>query len=98
MTILLALYLVLSLAILMIAWAMERAAILQRINGANGLTLVAAVVLSFAASLPVALIGGYLAGWTLLPVLLAASGLWHWGMLRLLAAWLQRIATRVARA
>ncbi len=55
MVLLLSLSLTLSLIALLGAAAMERAAILGRINGANGLTILVALIVSAAASLVVSL-------------------------------------------
>lgn len=96
MALLLSLSLALSLIVLLGAAAMERAAILGRINGANGLTVLVALVVSAAASLLVALLAGWIGGWSALPAVLAGSVLYHWAMAKLLLGGLQAIASRIA--
>lgn len=96
MVLLLSLSLVLSLIVLLGAAAMERAAILGRINGANGLVILVALVVSSAASLVVALLAGWIAGWGALLAVLAGSALYHWAMAKLLLGGLQAIASRIA--
>ncbi len=96
MVLLLSLSLTLSLIVLLGAAAMERAAILGRINGANGLTILVALVVSAAASLVVALLAGWIAGWSALLAVLAGSAIYHWAMAKLLLGGLQAIASRIA--
>lgn len=96
MLLLLSLSLALSLILLLGAAAMERAAILGRINGANGLTILVALIVSAAASLVVALLAGWIGGWSALLSVLAGSALYHWAMTKLLLGGLQAIASRIA--
>ncbi|MBP2310191.1 hypothetical protein GBZ48_22570 [Azospirillum melinis] len=98
MVLLLIISLTLSLVLLLGAAAMERAAILGRINGANGLTILVALVVSAAASLVVAVLAGWIGGWSALLAVLAGSALYHWGMAKLLLGGLQAIASRIAAA
>ncbi|MCM8737983.1 hypothetical protein M5E06_28060 [Azospirillum sp. A1-3] len=96
MVILLSLSLTLSLVVLLGAAAMERAAILGRINGANGLTILVALIVSAAASLVVSLLAGWIGGWSALLAVLAGSALYHWAMAKLLLGSLQALASRIA--
>ncbi|PWC38961.1 hypothetical protein [Azospirillum sp. TSO35-2] len=96
MVLLLSLSLTLSLVVLLGAAAMERAAILGRINGANGLVILVALMVSAAASVIVALLAGWIDGWSTLLAVLAGSALYHWAMVKLLLGGLQALASRIA--
>ncbi len=96
MVLLLSLSLTLSLVVLLGAAAMERAAILGRINGANGLTILVALIVSAAASPVVSLLAGWIGGWSALLAVIAGSALYHWAMAKLLLGGLQAIASRIA--
>lgn len=98
MVTLLSLSLALSLLILLGAAAMERSAIIGRVNGANGLIMLAALAVSALASVAVALVAAWLAGWTVLLAVLAGSALYHWVMAKTLIGGLQTLAKRVAAA
>lgn len=89
-----ALALALSAAILLVATAMERSAIKNRINGANGLTLLAAFIVSGLGSLLVSLIAAWLWGWLAGLASLAISGLWHWTMWNLVMRNVQRLVDK----
>ena len=96
MTLLLSLSLALSLILLLIAAAMERSAILGRINGSNGLFVLVALIVSATASVVLSIIAGWYGGWAVLPAVLAGSALYHWVMAKILVGGLQVIATRTA--
>ena len=89
MTLFLSICLALSAALIGIAAAMERSAIRQRINGANGLTFLAATIVSALASLPVALVVWWLGGLPLALGVLAGSALWHWAVWQVMTRWIQ---------
>lgn len=86
MTSLFALSLAASALLLTIAHRMEAGAIRQRINGANGLTLLAAFITSATATIPLAAIAWWVQGAISAAATLLLSALWH------LAAW--RISLR----
>jgi hypothetical protein len=81
MTPLYAIALAASALLLFIAQRMEEGAIRDRINGANGLTLLAAFVTSATATIPLAAIAWWVQGGTQAAATLLFSALWH------LAAW-----------
>jgi hypothetical protein len=81
MTPLYALALAASALLLAIAYRMEASAIRQRINGANGLTLLAAFITSATATIPLAAIAWWVNGAMTAAATLLVSALWH------LAAW-----------
>ena len=89
MTLFLSICLALSAVLITIAAAMEISAIRQRINGANGLSFLAAMVVSVAATLPVALAVWWLRGVTASLAVVAASGLWHWAVWQAVTRWIQ---------
>ena len=70
-----------SALLLTLALRMERAAIRQRINGANGLTILAAFITSATATIPVAALAWWADGQLHAAATLLLSALWH------LAAW-----------
>lgn len=96
MLLLLSLSLALSLLLLLGAAAMERSAIIGRINGANGLAVLVAFIVSGAASILVAIAAGWLGGWVVLPAVLVGSALYHWAMAKMLLGGLQALATRIS--
>lgn len=95
---LLGLWLALSLAVLLVAAAMERSAILGRVNGANGLFALAALVVSALGSVAAAVAAAWVGGWAVLPAALAASALYHWAMAKVLVGGLGALAKRMAAA
>jgi hypothetical protein len=95
MVIFLSLSFALSLLVLLGAAAMERSAIIGRVNGANGLVMLVALISSALASVVVAIIAAWLSGWTILCAVLAGSALYHWVMAKTLIGGLQALATRV---
>jgi hypothetical protein len=94
MTLFLLLALALSAALIGLGYMMDANAIKARINGANGLPLLAAVLVSGAGLVVVAVICGIWAGPALAFGVLGASLLWHFGALRLAVWHLQRKASR----
>ena len=96
MTIFYGIALALSLAILLGGYLMDRSAIHDRINGANGLPMLAALVVSIAGSLLVALIAAVVQGWAMLVVVIAASAIYHLALGWFLIGRLQSFATRTA--
>lgn len=95
MTLFLALSLGLSMLVLGLAYVMDRGAIRGRVNGANGLPLAAALVVSALGSLAVAALTAIFWGWAAALGVLGFSALWHWGAAKLLIGALQRLADRV---
>ena len=81
MTPLYALALAASALLLTIAYRMEASAIRQRINGAGGLTLLAAFITSATATIPLTAIAWWVDGAMTAAATLLVSALWH------LAAW-----------
>ncbi|NGQ89300.1 hypothetical protein G5V65_00210 [Rhodobacter sp. HX-7-19] len=86
-----------SALLLTIAFRMERSAIRQRINGAGGLTLLAAFITSASATIPVAALAWWADGPTAAAIVLLISALWHLAAWRLALGRLQSlIAARAA--
>lgn len=90
MILLLLLFAALSAIVILVGMMMDRAAIRERINGANGLPILAAIALSAAGSLILAAILGVLWGVPAALITLLLSAFWHWGALRLCMNLLQR--------
>ena len=88
----------LSCLILFIGFAMDAAAIRQRINGANGLPFLAALWLSLLLSIAAAAVTLWQWGFAAALLVLAVSALWHWGAFHLLVGALQRKANRAKAA
>ena len=96
MTLFLLIALGLSLAVILIDFFADRSAVMARINGANGLPILVALVVSFLASLLVAMIAGLFGGWGMSGWVLAFTIPYH-GILGWLLIWrLQSLATRVS--
>lgn len=86
-----------SPVVLLGAAAMERAAVLGRINGANGLAMLVALIVFALASVVVAIIAAWLSGdGIMLFAVLVGSALYHWVMAKTLFGGLQALAARVA--
>lgn len=94
MTLFFLLCFVASVLLIGIGYGMDAGAIRAQVNGANGLPLLAALVVSAVGSVGVALVGGWFWGVKTALVVLLASVLWHWGALRLAVWALQRKASR----
>jgi hypothetical protein len=86
-----------SLALILLAVLMERSAIMARINGANGMVILVALVVSFLASLLVALICGVLEGFGALFVVLGGSIVYHAVLGVVTVGYLQKLATWVVK-
>lgn len=80
-----------SALMLTIALGMERSAIRQKINGANGLTILAAFIVSATATVPVAAVAWWADGPLPAACVLLFSALWHLGAWRLAMANLQSL-------
>ena len=86
-----AIALAVSALILTIALRMERSAILQKINGANGLALLAAFITSATATIPVAAVAWLADGPLPAGAVLLVSALWHLAAWRLALAYLKSL-------
>ncbi|MFM1887346.1 MAG: hypothetical protein RL026_2503 [Pseudomonadota bacterium] len=86
-----------SLALILLATLMERSAIRARINGANGMVILVALIVSFLASLLVALVSGLLEGWGALFTVLLGSVAYHALLGFLTVGYLQKLATWVVK-
>ena len=98
MTIFLSIAFGLSLSIILLGFWADRSAVTARINGANGLPILVALVLSFLASLAVAVIAWLFDGFEMLVWVLLFSVPYHAGLGGLLIWRLQSLATRVKAA
>jgi hypothetical protein len=95
MTIFLSIAFGLSLALILLGFWADRSAVTARINGANGLPILVALVVSFLASLVVAVIAGLLDDWEILGKVLLFTVPCHAALGGLLIWRLQSLATRV---
>jgi len=84
------------LAVILTGYLMDRSAIRQRINGANGLPVLAALVVSFGGSILVSFIAALVDGWTAMGWVLVLSVACHAALGRLLIGRLQGLATEVS--
>lgn len=98
MTIFLTIAFVLSFCLIMLGFWADRSAVTARINGANGLPILVALILSFVVSLAVAVIAGVVRGWEMLGWVLLFTLPYHIGLGALLIWRLQSLATRVSDA
>ncbi len=89
--------LLLSLVVILTGYLVDRSAVKARVNGANGLPILAALVVSFAGSLVVAILAGFLGGWAMLGWVLLFTIPYHAGLGVLLIGRLQRLATRASQ-
>lgn len=96
MTTFLAIAFGLSLSVILLGFWADRSAVKARINGANGLPVLVALIVSFLASLVVALIAGIFGGWSTMGWILLLTIPYHAGIAALLIWRLQSLATRVA--
>lgn len=96
MTIFLSIAFGLSFGLIMLGFAMDRSAVRARTNGANGLPILAALIVSFLGSLVVAVIAGVFGGWGMMGWILLLTIPYHAGLAGLLIGRLQALATRVA--
>lgn len=95
MTIFLSIAFGLSLALILLGFWADRSAVTARINGANGRPILVALVVSFLASLVVAVIAGLLDDWEMLGKVLLFTVPYHVALGGLLIWRLQSLATRV---
>lgn len=94
MTLFLFLAFLASAALIFLAFRMERSAILGGINGANGLTILVAFLLSAMATLPVAAVTWWMQAILAALLVILISVLWHFGAWRYAMASLQSLADR----
>ena len=87
----------LSFGLILLGFFADRAAVKARINGANGMPILVALILSFLGSLGVAVIAGIFGGWAILGWILLLTIPYHVGLAALLIWRLQSLATRVAK-
>lgn len=94
MTLFLFFALIASAALLSLAFWMERSAIIGGINGANGLTILVAFIVSASATIPVAAITWWAEGALWAAAVILISSLWHLGAWRFAMSSLQSIVDR----
>lgn len=87
----------LSLILILTGYLVDRSAVRQRINGANGLPMLAALIVSFLISLVLAIVAGLFGGWAILGWVLAFTVPYHVVVGGLMIARLQQLATRAAK-
>lgn len=85
-----------SLLALLIATLAERSAIVGRINGANGMIILVFLIVSFLASILVAIVSGIFGGWSMFWRVLGGGVLYHAVMGAATIGYLQWFATRSA--
>ncbi len=83
-----------SVALLSLAFWMERSAILGGINGANGLTILVAFIVSATATIPIAAVTWWAQGTLMALAVIVISFLWHLGAWRFAMSSLQSIVDR----
>ena len=98
MTIFLSIAFCLSLAVILLGYWADRSAVTARINGANGLPILVALIVSAGGSLAVAVIAGLFGGWDMLGWVLLFAIPYHIILGTLLISRLQSLATRATRA
>ena len=98
MTIFLSIAFCLSLAVILLGFWADRSAISARINGANGLPILVALIVSFLGSLAVAVIAWLFDSFEMLVWVLLFSVPYHVGLGGLLIWRLQSLATRAKAA
>lgn len=98
MTLFLSIALGLSLSIILLGFWADRSAVTARINGANGLPILVALIVSFLASLVVAVIAWLFDSFEMLIWVLLFTVPYHVGLGGLLIWRLQSLATRVKAA
>lgn len=96
MTIFLTIAFALSFCLIMLGFWADRSAVTARINGANGLPILVALILSFVSSLAVAVLAGVFSGWAMLGWVLLFTVPYHIGLGGLLIWRLQNLATQVS--
>lgn len=98
MTIFLTIAFILSLLMILLAFAMDMSAVRARINGANGLPLLVALLVSAGGSLFVTLIAGLFEGWAFAGKIFLFSVVYHVAIATLTIWRLQSTATLVSHA
>lgn len=83
-----------SVAVLSLAFFMERSAILGGINGANGLTILVAFIVSAIATIPVAAITWWVQGSLAALAVIVISFFWHLGAWRYAMASFETLIAR----
>ncbi len=88
----------LSLALILTGFLMDRSAVKARINGANGLPILVALIVSFLASIGVAVVSGLIKGWGSMGWILLFTIPYHVALGGLLIWRLQMLARRITEA
>lgn len=96
MTTFLAIAFGLSFGVILLGFFADRSAVKAKINGANGLPVLVALIVSFLASLVVAVIAGIFGNWSTMGWIVILTIPYHIGLAALLIWRLQSLATRVA--
>ncbi len=95
MTTFLAIAFGLSLSLILLGFWADRSAVRARINGANGMPILVALIVSFLGSLVVALIAGVFGSWERMGWILLLTIPYHVGLAAFLIWRLQSLATRI---
>lgn len=95
MTTFLAIAFGLSLSLILLGFWADRSAVRARINGANGMPILVALIVSFLGSLVVALIAGVFGSWEHMGWILLLTIPYHVGLAAFLIWRLQSLATRI---
>lgn len=85
----------LSLSLILLGFWADRSAVRARINGANGMPILVALIVSFLGSLVVALIAGIFGGWATMGWILLLTIPYHVELAAFLIWRLQSLATRI---
>ena len=86
----------LSLSVIILGFLVDRSAVKAKINGANGMPILVALIVSFLGSLVVAVIAGIFGSWATMGWIVVLTIPYHIGLAALLIWRLQSLATRVA--
>lgn len=86
---------IISAVLIGLAYLMDRSAIMARINGANGLPLLAAFIVSFLGSLLLAVIMAFMDGWLMLFKVIGVSLVYHLLLMTLMMKRLEYLAQQV---
>ena len=96
MTTFLAIAFGLSLSLILLGFWADRSAVIARINGANGMPILVALIVSFLGSLVVALIAGVFGNWEYMGWILLLTIPYHVALAAFLIWRLQSLATRIS--
>ena len=96
MTTFLAIAFALSFCLIMLGFWADRSAVRAKINGANGMPILVALIVSFLGSLVVAVIAGIFGSWATMGWIVLLTIPYHIGLAALLIWRLQSLATRIA--